>query len=77
LELSEVTEASHPPVGSFRAQFAVVFHGHLEPVIPQGSYRLEHDQLGTLELFLVPIGPDNLTDPGQDAQAMRYEAVFG
>lgn len=35
---------------------------------PQGTYRLEHDELGTLEIFLVPLGPD--------AVGMRYEAIF-
>ncbi len=35
---------------------------------PQGTYRLTHAELGTLEVFLVPIGPD--------AAGMRYEAVF-
>ncbi len=35
---------------------------------PQGTYRLTHAELGTLEVFLVPIGPD--------AGGMRYEAIF-
>jgi len=35
---------------------------------PQGTYRLTHAELGTLEVFLVPIGPDT--------EGMRYEAVF-
>jgi hypothetical protein len=35
---------------------------------PQGTYRLEHDELGVLEIFLVPLGAD--------AVGMRYEAIF-
>jgi hypothetical protein len=31
-------------------------------------YRMQHDQLGKLELFLVPVG--------QDQRCIYYEAVF-
>jgi hypothetical protein len=37
--------------------------------MPQGTYSLGHAELGDLELFLVPLGPDG------DAR-MRYEAAF-
>jgi hypothetical protein len=76
-ELVEVTEHGTSAPGSFRAPFSVLFHGPLEPVLPQGIYRLEHEQLGTLELFIVPVGPDEPRVPGQAPTAMRYEAVFG
>lgn len=75
-ELAEVTEHGGAP-GRFRAPFAVLFHGPLQPVLPQGIYRVEHEQLGALELFIVPVGPDEPADPGQAPTAMRYEAVFG
>src|SRR5262245_47328268 len=48
--------------------FPAHFRGPYPPILPQKIYPMEHDQLGTLEIFLVPIGPD--------AQGMRYEAVF-
>lgn len=48
--------------------FSVHFRGPLRPVLPQQIYRIEHGPMGTMEIFLVPIGPD--------AQGMRYEAVF-
>jgi hypothetical protein len=73
-QLAEVTEHGGSSEGAFRTPFAVIFHGPLEPVRPQGIYRIEHGQLGTLELFLVPIGPDG-TAAGP--AGMRYEAVFG
>lgn len=76
-ELAEVTEHSPRPPGRFRAPFSVLFHGPLRPVAPQGIYRVEHEQLGTLELFIVPVGPDEPADPRQAPSAMRYEAVFG
>ncbi|MGD0606849.1 MAG: hypothetical protein ABSA53_25080 [Streptosporangiaceae bacterium] len=44
--------------------------------MPQGIYRLEHAQLGTLEFFIVPVGPAEAAD-SKAGQAMRYEAVFG
>jgi hypothetical protein len=37
-------------------------------VLPQATYPVEHDELGRMEIFLVPIGPDG--------SGMRYEAVF-
>jgi hypothetical protein len=51
-----------------RAAFSALFRGPIRPVLPQRIYRLTNETLGTLELFLVPIGPD--------ADGMRYEAVF-
>ena len=42
--------------------------GPLEPVLPQAIYDLEHDALGHLDLFLVPIGPSQ--------GGMRYQASF-
>jgi hypothetical protein len=51
-----------------RLPFSIVFLGPLEPVLPQRIYRFEHEALGTFELFIVPIGPDE--------SGMRYEAVF-
>ena len=51
-----------------REPFSIVFRGPRAVVLPQRIYRLEHDTLGTLEIFLVPIGPDET--------GMRYEAIF-
>jgi hypothetical protein len=76
-ELVDVTEHAPGARGSFRIPFSVLFHGPLEPVAPQGIYRLENEQLGTLELFIVPVGPSEPAAPGEAPAAMRYEAVFG
>jgi hypothetical protein len=56
------------PAGSRRAPFSILFRGPREPVLAQSIYRLDESELGTIEIFLVPIGPD--------AQGMVYEAVF-
>jgi hypothetical protein len=66
LTLDEVTEGAEQ--GRARRQFSLVFRGGPGTPHPQRIYRLEHDVLGTLEIFLVPIAPD--TD------GRRYEAVF-
>ena len=54
--------------GRGRAPFSVLFRGPLAPVMPQRIYPLAHETLGSLELFIVPIGP---RDGG-----MVYEAIF-
>jgi hypothetical protein len=76
-DLAEVTEHPGGAGAPLRTSFSVLFHGPLHPLLPQGMYRVEHDELGTLELFLVPVGPDEPAVPGAAPAAMRYEAVFG
>jgi hypothetical protein len=70
LELIHATPlgAARPPQAAGRTPFSILFRGPLTPVWPQRIYRVEHDTLGTLDLFLVPIGP---RDGG-----MVYEAIF-
>ena len=49
-------------------RFSAFFHGAADRYLPQGTYALEHDAMGALDLFLVPIG--------KDEKGFRYEAVF-
>lgn len=49
--------------------FAITFAGPLSPELGQATYPVEHERLGALHLFLVPIA--------READGMRYEAVFG
>lgn len=66
VELIEVSEgAARSPQ---RSSFSLVFRGGPSPPLPQRIYRVEHESLGALDLFLVPLGPD--------AVGERYEAVF-
>lgn len=74
--LAEVNEHAPTPSGNFRAPFSLLFHGPLAPVVPQAIYRLDNEQFGALEMFIVPIGPEP-APPGQAPSAMRYEVVFG
>lgn len=65
--LYEVARHEQHP-GPRQEPFSAYFRGPRSPVLPQQIYPMKHDRLGTVELFLVPIGPD--------AHGMRYEAVF-
>lgn len=51
-----------------RASFSLVFRGPHGLASPQGTYRVEHDDLDGFPLSLVPIAPD--------ATGPRCEAVF-
>jgi hypothetical protein len=68
-ELIDVTELGEaPPEGGRRRAFSIVLRGPPDVVLPQRIYAVEHPDLGTLDLFLVPLGPDRA--------GMRYEAIF-
>ncbi|MGH7266817.1 MAG: DUF6916 family protein [Candidatus Rokuibacteriota bacterium] len=56
------------PSPSRRLPFSVLFRAERGPVLPQRIYWLEHEVMGPLEIFIVPIG--------HDAEGMRYQAVF-
>ena len=57
------------PAHRLRAEpFSLMLRGPRTPLLPQATYALRHPRLGTIELFLVPVG--------QDAEATRYEALF-
>jgi hypothetical protein len=49
-------------------RFSLFFAGPAEPLLPQTTFSLDHDSMGTFDLFLVPI---QRSDEGS-----RYEAVF-
>lgn len=52
-----------------RAPFSLLFlETGAADVLPQRIYPFEHDELGSFEMFIVPIS--------HDADGARYEAVF-
>jgi len=59
-ELIEVSALGAPAFDQ-RPPFSIV-------LLIQAIYQVEHAEMGTLDLFLVPLGPDK--------EGMRYEAVF-
>ena len=40
----------------------------MDALKPRNIYEIEHEKMGALSLFIVPIGPDG--------EGLRYEAVF-
>ena len=66
LELVEVTDKT--PERFSGEQFSLVFRGSPAVFLPQGTYPLEHPQLGRPALFLVPVD--------QRKDGYRYEAFF-
>jgi hypothetical protein len=63
LELVEVVESNSSPAIE---QFSVFFLG--PPTLGQGIRSLEHDQMGSFDLFLVPVAAEG--------DRVRYEAAF-
>ena len=53
-------------VGGAIRSFSLVFH--LQEYLPQKMYRVIHEQSGVMEIFLVPMEPDE--------QGHRMEAIF-
>ena len=69
LELVEVKGwRSIPMEQGGMERFSLFFAGPADIMLPQQSYSLEHEQLGTLDIFLVPVA--------RDEKGLRYEAVF-
>ena len=66
LELAEASSVGEWPGG--REPFRLHFRGPRDPILPQAIYRLEHADLGPLEIFIVPIA--------RDAESTTYEAIF-
>lgn len=69
LELVSVTDSGPQPKSGMRRPFSLHFLGPVSPqYLVQHIYRLDHEQMGVLDLFLVPLG--------FEMGRMRYEAVF-
>ena len=49
-------------------RFSIYFLGPADIFLPQGTFRLTHERMGDLDLFLVPVKREEL--------GFRYEAVF-
>jgi hypothetical protein len=65
LELTQVEEKSPSPR---QEQFALTFRAPLSGPLEQQIFNLQHEQLGSGIMFLVPIG--------KDANGITYEAIF-
>lgn len=49
-------------------RFSLFFRGPADTFAPQGTYTLEHERMGALEIFIVPVA--------REAQGFLYESVF-
>jgi hypothetical protein len=72
LELTEVTPARVSETGGAKSvayeNFALLFLGPADRLLPQGIYWFESVTLGRFELFIVPVG--------RDAKGIQYQALF-
>ena len=69
LELVEVKQAGEAPNPERRSPFSLIFLGPVShQYLQQHIYRLEHDEMGALDLFIVPLGPQG--------GRMQYQAIF-
>ena len=66
LVLAEVTDSRVS--GGFE-HFSLFFHGPSDRILAQGTYAMQHDALGTLDLFIVPV-------MGSNAERIIYQAHF-
>jgi hypothetical protein len=64
-ELIEVTESRERFGGE---SFSIVFLAPADAPLEQQIYTVKHQEMGTFELFLVPVGRDD--------KGVKYEAVF-
>ena len=65
LELTKIRDIKGEPGYE---QFSLLFTGPGNIYLPQRIYPLEHERMGAMSLFLVPIG--------RDENGFIYEAVF-
>src|SRR4051794_32263931 len=58
------------PPGVREDPFSLLFRGPFAPGLTQMIHTLDHETLGTMAIFLVPIGPEG------DALGTHYQALF-
>lgn len=63
-----LVECSKGRSGANYECFSLLFRGPKDRVLPQGTFELEHGELGLLPLFLVPVR--------QEREGTYYESVF-
>jgi Domain of unknown function (DUF6916) len=68
LTLTEAEPLPNRPGPGMRPPFSLVFLAKDPRILPQRLYRLAHEEMGELTIFLVPIG--------KDAEGVSYQAVF-
>ncbi|MEO8493743.1 MAG: hypothetical protein ABI614_01630 [Planctomycetota bacterium] len=70
---AEAAESQGAAPAQSAKSFSLLFHDRAATVrsfVLQGIYRFDHPELGTLELFMVPVGPD------KQGQGICYQVIF-
>jgi hypothetical protein len=72
LELIEARPIGPPSdrEGGRRQAFSLIFRGPTARLLDQRIYEVEHPRLGTLGIFLVPLGSEG------DPEGLHYQAIF-
>jgi hypothetical protein len=71
IEAKTIGEGARPASAGMRQQpFSLIFRGPRDPMLSQRIYSLEHPTLGSLTIFLVPVGPEG------DPTGLHYQAIF-
>ncbi len=71
IEARAIGESRQPTSAGHRAQaFSLLFRGPVDRPLSQQIYPIEHPTRGTLEIFLVPVGPEG------DPNGLYYQAIF-
>lgn len=68
VELTVRSVQLRPPHRFRDAPFSVTMTGPRTPSLPQGTYAVQHPDLGVVDLFIVPAG--------RDAHSTQYELIF-
>jgi hypothetical protein len=68
-EIKKHSSTVKEPAKAKRERFSLIFRGPKDKPLKQDSYTMQHHNLGTLLIFLVPMGSD------KNGSGLRYEAV--
>ena len=68
VELIEVSDLGEAGSGPRNQPFSLVFRGPRGLFLPQQIYTVSHDEMGPINIFLVPIRPDE--------KGMQLQAIF-
>jgi hypothetical protein len=68
LNLTLVAVDLLPTPPEHRQQFSLELRDDAHLHLPQQTFSVEHAELGTFDLFMVPVG--------RDAEGIRYQAIF-
>lgn len=72
IKIAERGWGMHDPETAKRRPFEIMFRFPPGINVPQKTYSIEHEGLGTLKIFIVPVGPEP-TDPDR---RILYQGIF-